>query len=373
MSLSNIVIIIPSLDPSDKIIGLVQSLRKQCETPIVIVNDGSCKECDPIFEQLCLIENTHVLRHYVNLGKGRALKTAFNYCLTAIENLKGVVTADGDGQHLPEDILKCVHALDDNPKSLILGCRNFSMKGIPWKSSFGNNLTTGIFKYLVRLNITDTQTGLRGIPKDFMVILMNKKGERFEFETTMLLESRQKNRSFPVAEVRIETVYIDGNKTTHFRPFYDSIKIYSIILGSTFHRVFLFSISGILSAVVDQGVFALFFYVVMPIIHLPVLFFSVIFARITSLTINYLLNRNLVFKYDSRKIDIKSFALYLLLCMFIMFSSYGLLKLSFSLFPEINIVIQKILIDAILFIVSYKVQNNIIFNLGRQEPPHTLK
>lgn len=173
----------------------------------------------------------------MNLGKGRALKTAFNHCLLAsggisggadsvCRGIPGCVTADSDGQHTPADILACMRSLWDNPESLILGCRDFDGPAVPARSSFGNKCTRQVFRYLLGLSVSDTQTGLRAIPAFFMEKLLEVKGERFEYETNMLIEA--KNLNIRILEVPVKTIYIEENKTSHFNPIKDSLRIYLV-------------------------------------------------------------------------------------------------------------------------------------------------
>lgn len=361
--LADTVIVIPSLNPELDFPNLLLAIRKLCNNPILIVNDGSRLACTAVFEKAAAVENCEVLSHGANLGKGRALKTAFRHCLNKYPALKGVVTADADGQHRPEDIVRCLEVMRENPDSLVLGCRDFNLENVPWRSRFGNKLTMGFFRWFLRLKISDTQTGLRGIPAAFMKILLEKPGERFEFETIMLLESRNDRNSqiFPIKEYTIETVYVNDNRETHFRPIIDSLKIYRIIFNHLFGRLFCFLISGILSAVLDQGLFALLFYKLLPAIGLPPLIFAVVISRTASLLFNYTLNRNVVFRGKKGIFDTSSFGGYLTLCAFIMFSSYGLVKLSTLLYSGANVLISKIVVDSMLFFVSYKLQKKIIF------------
>jgi len=144
----NIPIIIPAYEPDEKLVKLVEELNRAELKPIVVVNDGSDKDkFGGIFSKVR--ENgAVVLEHAVNMGKGRALKTAFNYCLNRYEDLKGVITADSDGQHTLEDIRKCIDVLLRNPDTLVLGVRNFDESGIPARSVFGNKVTRRIMKLL---------------------------------------------------------------------------------------------------------------------------------------------------------------------------------------------------------------------------------
>lgn len=235
MKMNEIPVVIPAYEPDERLIDLVIQLQNNELQNIIVINDGSEVKYKYIFEKVREL-GVKLLTHEINLGKGRALKDAFLYCINTFPDLIGCVTADSDGQHTPIDIMRCMEELYKN-KDLILGVRNFGKKDIPSKSKFGNVLTRKIMKFLYKTDISDTQTGLRGIPADFMSYLLNVNGERFEFETNMLIEARGKAN---IREIEIETVYDSKeNHTTHFRPIADSIKIYMIffkyILGKPYN------------------------------------------------------------------------------------------------------------------------------------------
>lgn len=101
-------IVIPSYEPDEKLPALLKDLKAAGFQNIVLVNDGSGEAYSRFFKEAESLYGCHVLHHAVNQGKGRALKTAFNYCLGKYENMPGAVTADSDGQHSPECILACV-------------------------------------------------------------------------------------------------------------------------------------------------------------------------------------------------------------------------------------------------------------------------
>ena len=175
--------------------------------PVIIVNDGSGPEYDEIFAKAAAIIEPHggkYISYRSNRGKGRALKTAFEYIRDNMPDVIGCVTADSDGQHTPACIASIIGALIANPDSLILGVRKFDGEDVPWKSRVGNNITIKVFSYVSGVKVSDTQTGLRGIPLDFMTDLIDCKGERFEFETQMLLECAGRLK---IHEVPIKTVY----------------------------------------------------------------------------------------------------------------------------------------------------------------------
>src|SRR5579872_7294401 len=130
-------VVIPAYRPSGGLVDLVRTLTEKTAPPIVIVDDGSGPEFRAVFDAVAAFPGVQLLRHAVNLGKGAALKTAFNHILCSSPALVGVVTADADGQHHPDDILKVAEALRAEPEALILGSRSFD-QDVPLRSRFGN-------------------------------------------------------------------------------------------------------------------------------------------------------------------------------------------------------------------------------------------
>ena len=98
----------------------------------------------------------------------------------------------------------------------------------------GNKTVRVLFKFLCGLKLNDTQTGLRAIPTSILPVYKNLKGERYEYEMNMLILSAHKH--IPVKEIPIETVYINENKGSHYRPFADSLRIAILIFKALFAR-----------------------------------------------------------------------------------------------------------------------------------------
>lgn len=232
--MDDIVVIIPALNPSEHIIKILKDITSRGYTNIIIVDDGSEEEKKVFFDIAEREYGCAVLRHAVNLGQGRAYKTGFNYYLSQTktggryENSIGIIQCDCDGQHHIEDIAQCAELLRNNPNKFILGIRDFSDKSIPFRSRFGNNCTSLVFKLFCGLELKDTQTGLKGIPRSFIPILMETSGERFEYASSVLLET--KKQGVEILQFPIHTIYINGNKASHFNPLLDSIRIYSLII-----------------------------------------------------------------------------------------------------------------------------------------------
>ena len=221
--MDDIVIIIPSYKPEREIMmGFIEKVKNNFKN-IVVVDDGSGKEYRDFFENL-QSKGVVVLRHHINMGKGRGIKTAFNYVLNNYSNIIGAVTADCDGQHYIEDIIRCAEKLKQNPEKLIIGCRNFDEKQVPLRSRIGNKLTRKVFSAFVGMEITDTQSGLRAFGKKTMETFLKTDGERYEYETNMLIDCKEND--IEIEEVQISTVYIKKNSGSHFNPIKDSIIIY---------------------------------------------------------------------------------------------------------------------------------------------------
>jgi len=181
--LSPVPAIVPAYEADEHLLVLLRALSGEKRlSPIIVVNDGSGPASMPVFADVHAIKGVVLLKHPRNLGKGAALKTAFRYCLAHFPDCIGVVTADCDGQHAPEDILATGKALETHPDCLVLGTRNFAASDIPARSRLGNRISRMAFR-LAGVRVSDTQTGLRGIPRGLLPSLLEIPYDRYEFET----------------------------------------------------------------------------------------------------------------------------------------------------------------------------------------------
>ena len=289
--LSKISVVLPSLDPDEKLIAVVDGLLEYGFSHIILVNDGSKPENLHYFTDLAAQHpEITLLHHEVNKGKGAALKNAFNWFLQNRPDGYGVVTVDGDNQHHPEDTRACVlHMMESGHTTL--GCRDFNQEDVPARSSFGNKMTSLIFKIFVGMVISDTQTGLRAFPRDVLEQLVDVYGDRFEYETNMLLAFKQKG--IPFDEVKIRTVYIEENKSSHFRVIHDSWRIYKLILAHFFR----YTVSSVVSAVVDTGAYSLLSWLFSTVFQGFALTAAAgVGARAISSVLNFFMNKKLVFQ-----------------------------------------------------------------------------
>lgn len=346
-----IAVVIPSLNPDDKLLAVVEGLISRGFNDLIVVNDGSAPDKTRHFESVAALPGCTVLCHEVNRGKGRALKTAFSYILEHRPDCIGAVTVDGDNQHHPDDVAAMAAALMNNggDPALLLGVRDFSQPEVPARSRFGNRLSALVFWLLCRQKISDTQTGLRGIPRQLLPGLTALSGERFDFETNMLLYLH-KNR-IPVNEIGIRTIYLEENASSHFHAIFDSLSILRLVLA--------FAFSSVVSAALDVGCYGL----AVTLLHaLPLrerVLVATVVARATSSVVNFWLNRRAVFGGDSAL----SHALprYYLLCACQLFCSWaGVWGL--TLIIGGSSMLAKIIIDALLFFISFNIQRRWVFS-----------
>lgn len=226
-----VAILIPAYEPDGKLTALLSDLT-ETYAKIVVINDGSTigqevfSAIDP--------KKVALLVHETNRGKGAALKTGFKWILESWPDVVGVITADADGQHRVEDIAKIANALAEERKGLVLGVREFG-QGVPFRSRFGNWWTSLFFFLMTGLKVGDTQTGLRGIPTALLGSIAALPGERYEYEMRMLAEAR--HHAEKPLQLPIETIYIEENRSSHFAPLKDSVKIWGALIASRFGRV----------------------------------------------------------------------------------------------------------------------------------------
>src|ERR1700733_7900602 len=171
-----VTVLIPAYQPNAALIELVRDLLARGVPSIEVVDDGSGPEYRWVFDELELLAPVHILRHAVNLGKGAALKTGMNHILAEEPGLTGIVTADADGQHHSADVVGVCERFAESPDALVLGARSFdgapTQSKVPLRSRFGNVLTRRAMHMLVGQNLTDTQTGLRAIPRALVLRLL---------------------------------------------------------------------------------------------------------------------------------------------------------------------------------------------------------
>lgn len=341
MSLADAIILIPAYRPDKTLVSVVRQLAEAGFPHIVVVNDGSGPACDAVFAEVAAVPGVVLERHAVNLGKGAALKTGINRALCLFPDAVGIVTADADGQHLPADIRAVAETLLTHPRALVLGSRAFDGE-VPLRSRIGNTLTRDIMETLVGSALTDTQTGLRGIPVAFAASLLKLTSSGYEFELDMLIAARQ--NSVEVLEHRIQTVYEPGNKSSHFNPAIDSMKIYFVLLR--------FTAASLVTALIDNLIFYLLWRRGAPVLV------AQIAARSLAAAFNYIVVRRAVFQ--TRASHAATLPRFLTVFAAGGAISYGLIQFLVTT-GHLPVFGSKIAVETLLFFANFLAQRDWVF------------
>jgi putative flippase GtrA len=337
------IVLIPAYEPDDRLTALLAQLRREApHCRVVVVDDGSGDAYFHVFDA-ARHAGAEVLTLPVNAGKGRALKTGFQHIREHWPDAD-VVCADSDGQHRVADILRVGERIVRLDQAIVLGGRRFT-GCVPARSRFGNAVSRQAFRLASGRRVHDTQTGLRGYPAGLLPWLLQVPGDRFEYELHMLLDSRAAGH--PIDEIAIETVYLEGNESSHFRPIVDSVRVMLPLLA--------YAAASLSSFVVD--------FVALQLIALATgsLLISVVGARLLSGSLNFALNRSLVFGGASGPSSTlgRQALRYGALALGLLGASYGMLSVLTAL--GLALVPAKLITDIALYFVSYQVQRRLVF------------
>ncbi|MBR4208535.1 MAG: bifunctional glycosyltransferase family 2/GtrA family protein [Lachnospiraceae bacterium] len=359
----HIVALIPAYCPDEKMTELMAELVKEF-SHIVVVNDGCDDSYKDIFEKISLYENVKILVHEVNRGKGAALKTGFKHIAENIKDAEAVVTLDADGQHTLKDTLACCEAFKEFKKEngkapVVFGCRDFTSDSkIPPRSRFGNRLTSRLMKFFCDIVLSDTQTGLRVVSADILESLLEVSGERYEYEMNMIFAL--KDMDVPFKEVPIEIIYLDDNASSHFNPIKDSLRIYKVFIK--------FAISSFGSALLDLIIFRLLKGILTDAFIFDPIMASTVIARVCSGLFNYNFNR-IIFRSKAK--DIASSGPKYLLLWFVQMMLSGLIVKGLALISGTEsaglTTLIKMVVDTVLFFISYKIQQAWVFKRKKEE------
>ena len=347
--------VVPVYNPEPGLLALCRNL--QAKFPLVVVVDDGSRENVSDFSRLGA--GVVLLRHEANQGKGCAIKTALDWLRRERQDVRVAVFADGDGQHRIEDICAVAEKAAAS-NDVVLGVRDFTKSAIPFRSRFGNVLTSFLVRMIFRFRIYDTQTGLRAIPARLFERMINLEGKRYEYE--MRLFGLLRHAHERLAQVPIETIYLENNRASHFRPIRDSVLVYRGLFGTAFPK---FICSSLLGFLVDNLVFTgvLMGLERTDLNRAKMIFGALAVARLVSATTNYFVNLKCVF--SSRAHGGRSFVKYWLLVALIALLSYvGTTALTAALdLHGVIITMIKVAVEIVLFVLSYVLQKKWVFNV----------
>ncbi len=356
------VLIVSALEPNKDFIGFIDELLELHIGPVVIVDDGSGVKYRKVFRTLCLKENCTVLFHEENRGKGASIKTAIRWCISHFSDFMGMITVDCDGQHRPKDVKAVYDKLCSVPEDhLVLGVRTFAEDTTPKLSRTGNRVASSVMRALYSIDLTDTQTGLRGFRRSMLDWLLMVKGDHYDYELNVLIEAKRESISFTL--VPVDTVYFRGNIESHYRPFADSWRIGKIMARGLLR----YFASSLTATALDLTLFIVLTKLIFADLPLSSrILLGTLIARIFSSMLNYMINRRIVFSQDTRFYPtmLKFYTLWV--CQL---SISYLFVLTFTAISGIDEVFIKMLVDGCLALFSYQVQLRWVF----KSPKHTIR
>lgn len=354
------IVVIPAYEPDNKLKNVVLDLRAETDYPIVIVDDGSSESCRPLFDEL--EQFAHVIHHDVNRGKGAAMKTAFEYIKSSgeFDENEGVVTVDADGQHLVRDIIRISKEWENDREALVIGGRKFTGK-VPLRSRLGNGITRFVFAITTGVRVHDTQTGLRAFAVSSIDQMLSIGGDRYEYEINQLLWCTKNHKK--INEVEIETVYLNDNESSHFNTIKDSWRIYKTIfsfMGSSIvswviDYVLLLVLNALFVRITGGAGFNLFGRRIDT--KLP----AIVIARIVSSSVNYTLNRRIVFRSGNKR----SVPMYFITAAIMLALNYALIAVMTE--AGIPLWIAQILAQLIIYPLNFVIQRKFVFKEKEQD------
>ncbi len=227
--LSGLLAIVPVYNAGARVRAVLDGLLAiGCRT--LVVDDGSTDDGLDCVEKLPI----EMLRLERNRGKGHALLAGF---AKALENpdTRAVAVLDADGQHDPAELPRLFAEFQRQAADLLIGSRDFSLKHVPFRSRFGNNLTVRLTGWLLGARLADTQSGYRILSRRFAEAVVREiPGGRYETEMAML--SLAIRGEYTLVSAPIKTLYVPGNTTSHFRKGRDSWLIYRTLLQCALRR-----------------------------------------------------------------------------------------------------------------------------------------
>lgn len=342
-----VALLIPAFQPAPDIVRIVEEVLasgKHVISKVVIVDDGSDAAFSRDFAMLAAMPNVTVLRNAVNLGKGAALKHGFNHLLVTGDEVS-IITADADGQHTPADIVRVAEMAAGKPGTQVMGVRHFG-QNVPLRSKIGNVLTRAVMHLLTGVKLEDTQTGLRAWPRQMAADALRIPINGYDFEMEALVRGSQSGcHPIEIIQIPIATIYLNGNRSSHFSPLLDSMRIYFVFMR--------FCGAGLVTMLVDNIVFLAAF----SFSHNIAI--SQVMSRTSGGAVSFWMSRHIVFRSHVKwgTALIKFFTLVIVLGVI----SYAMIRLLSSSEIGLSVFSSKLLTELLLFLASFAIQRDLVF------------
>jgi glycosyltransferase involved in cell wall biosynthesis len=212
-------VVVPCYNAGDRVRPVIEGLLRIVDH-VIVVDDGST---DGAVDGLGDLD-ARIVALPQNQGKGHAMMAGFRAALED-SDVSAVAIVDADGQHDPGELPGLWDTFVREGAGLVIGSREFDMEHVPWRSRFGNKLTISLTALLLGKRIPDTQSGFRLHSRALLEdVIANVTPGRYESEMEILVLAVRKG--YTVVPSPIQTIYEEGNPSSHFNKVGDSIRIY---------------------------------------------------------------------------------------------------------------------------------------------------
>ena len=227
MSALRVAVVIPALNEALRIREVVLGALEH-SSDVIVIDDGSDDDTCAQLEGLPIT----LIQHPTRRGKGEGLRSGFREALK--REVDGVLSMDGDGQHLASDIPRLLRAATCHPQHIVVGARLRKRAQQPWHRRLANEFGDWGIAWATGYRVADTQSGQRYYPRS-VCALADVAGEGFVFEADILIQAARRLGTRAVS-VPIESRYAgDGLagqfRRSHFRPLHDLYRITAHVVG----------------------------------------------------------------------------------------------------------------------------------------------
>jgi len=218
-------VVIPAFNAAKTIGGVIDGVKRHISGEnILVVDDGSEDGTHGIAES----KGVEVIKHDVNMGKGSALVTGFNYFLSRPE-IAAVFTIDADAQHDPEEIPRFIEVFEAGEAEIVIGNRMNDVGDMPWIRKLTNRTTSAIISLRAGCRVEDSQSGYRlistGVLRELELVT-----SRYDTESELLIKAGRMGAR--IASVSIKTIYAD--EVSSISPFRDTMRFLALVIRSFF-------------------------------------------------------------------------------------------------------------------------------------------
>ncbi len=204
----SILVCIPAFNEGNVIDKVIKNCLKFSDR-VVVCDDGSADNTSEVADNA----GADVIRHEKNIGKGEALRSLFKFASHSNNDI--IVTIDGDGQFLPEEIPKLVKGIEENRSDIVVGYRFDDTVDMPDYRKFGNKMVDKMTNMVQELSVRDTQSGFRAYSKK-VISVIDFKMKGFGADAEILIDATKKG--FRLTEEKISVIYDTGAKTSTKNP-----------------------------------------------------------------------------------------------------------------------------------------------------------